>query len=216
MSGPKRAGTIVSRYLATKELLSAPSSLVRRKNSVTRWPRAMACKDLQLLGQLRHRVEQIGDKAIVRDLEDRRFLVLVDRDNHLGVLHAGEVLDRARDADRDVEVRGHDLAGLTDLPIVRGVATVDCGTGRANGGAELVGTAFDQGELLFAAHTAPAGHDDTGRCQFGAVAGRDLVCDPGRQLRVSGGVDHLDRGRPARGGGVKGGGAEGHDLYAVR
>src|SRR5262249_3955654 len=33
---------------------------------------------------------EVGDEAVVGDLEDRRLLVLVDRHDHLGVLHAGE------------------------------------------------------------------------------------------------------------------------------
>ena len=65
----------------------------------------------QLLRQLRHDLEQVAHEAVVGDLEDRRLGVLVDRDDHLAVLHAGEVLDRARDADRDVEL------GATILPV---------------------------------------------------------------------------------------------------
>jgi hypothetical protein len=48
-------------------------------------------------------------------LEDGRVRVRVDGHNALGVLHAGEVLDRARDAYRDVQLRRHHLAGLADL-----------------------------------------------------------------------------------------------------
>jgi len=33
--------------------------------------------------QIRQDVEQIGNKAVIRYLEDRRFLVLVDRNNDL-------------------------------------------------------------------------------------------------------------------------------------
>ena len=46
-------------------------------------------------GKLRQRLIEVGDQAVVGDLEDRRLLVLVDRHDHLGVLHAGEMLDRA-------------------------------------------------------------------------------------------------------------------------
>jgi hypothetical protein len=67
------------------------------------------------VGQLGDDLEQVGDEPVVRDLEDRRVGVLVDRDDDLAVLHAGEVLDRSRDADGDVELRRDDLAGLPDL-----------------------------------------------------------------------------------------------------
>jgi hypothetical protein len=56
--------------------------------------------------------EQILDEPVVGDAEDRRLLVLVDRDDDLGVLHPGQVLDRAADAGGDVELRRDDLAGL--------------------------------------------------------------------------------------------------------
>src|SRR4051794_22930469 len=82
---------------------------------------------LELVRQLGHDLEQVADQAVVGDLEDRRLLVLVDRDDDLRVLHPGQVLDGARDADRDVEVGGHDLAGLADLPVVGRVAGVDRG-----------------------------------------------------------------------------------------
>jgi L-aminopeptidase/D-esterase-like protein len=61
------------------------------------------------------RVLPLGHQAVVGDLEDRGLAVLVDRDDGLAALHAGEVLDRARDRDGDVEVGRDDLAGLSDL-----------------------------------------------------------------------------------------------------
>jgi hypothetical protein len=57
----------------------------------------------------------------------------------LRVLHARQVLDRARDADGDVEIGRHDLAGLAHLPVVRRKARIDRGARGAHGGAQLVG-----------------------------------------------------------------------------
>lgn len=79
------------------------------------------------LFQLRYGVEQVGDQAVVGDLEDRRLFVLVDRDDHLRVLHARQVLDGTGDAHRDVQLRGDDLAGLADLHVVRHETGVDRG-----------------------------------------------------------------------------------------
>src|SRR5271167_1581457 len=59
----------------------------------------------ELRGELGQRRVKIGDQAVVGDLEDRRLLVLVDGDDDLGVLHAGQMLDRPRYADRDIELR---------------------------------------------------------------------------------------------------------------
>src|ERR1043165_4458220 len=64
------------------------------------------------LAELGDRGEQILLEAVVGDAEDRRLGVLVDGDDHLGILHAGEMLDRAADADGDVELGRDDLAGL--------------------------------------------------------------------------------------------------------
>src|SRR3546814_14990461 len=76
-----------------------------------------------LAGQFGHGVEEVGDEAEIGDLEDRGVLVLVDRDDRLRILHAGEVLDRTRDTDREVDVRRDDLAGLADLIVVTSEAS---------------------------------------------------------------------------------------------
>ena len=77
------------------------------------------------LGQLRHDLVQVADDAEVGELEDRRVRILVDRDDHARALHPDLVLDRARDPDRDVELRRDGLAGLADLRRVRVPAGVD-------------------------------------------------------------------------------------------
>src|SRR5580658_9239854 len=68
--------------------------------------------------ELRHDLEQIADQADVRDLENRRLAVLVDRDDRTRILDAGQVLDRAGDAQRHIQLRSDDLAGLADLKLV--------------------------------------------------------------------------------------------------
>src|ERR1051326_1175479 len=115
----------------------------------------------ELLGELGKRLEQVGDQAVIRNLEDRGLFVLVDGDDHLGVLHAGEVLDGAGDADRDVELGRHHLAGLPNLPIVGSIAGVDRGARGADRGAELVGDRLDVfRKNLAGLHGAPArGHE---------------------------------------------------------
>ena len=75
--------------------------------------------------EFRDDLEQIADKTEIGDLENRRFTVLVDRHDRAGVLDAGQVLDRAGDADRDIQCGRNDLAGLADLEIARYVAGVD-------------------------------------------------------------------------------------------
>src|SRR4030095_9855110 len=76
------------------------------------------------LFEFRNDLEQVADEAEIGDLEDRRFAVLVDRHDRAGVLDAGQMLDRAGDADSDVQFGRDDLAGLSDLKIARHVAGV--------------------------------------------------------------------------------------------
>ena len=57
--------------------------------------------------QLRDDLVQVADDAEIGELEDRRVAVLVDRDDRPGALHADLVLDRAGDADGDVQLRRH-------------------------------------------------------------------------------------------------------------
>src|SRR5256885_8942622 len=82
----------------------------------------------KLLGQLRDNLEQVADQADVGDLEDRGVLVLVDGDDDFRILHPREVLDRAGNADRDIDLGGDDLARLADLIIVGRITGVDRGT----------------------------------------------------------------------------------------
>src|ERR1044072_3123767 len=104
--------------------------------------------------QLGHDLEEITHDAVVGNLEDRGFLVLVDRNDGLAVLHAGEMLDRAGESDGDVEVGRHHLAGLADLVVVRHVALIDCGAAGAETGAELVGQRLEHLEVLAARQAA--------------------------------------------------------------
>src|SRR5687767_15369326 len=59
------------------------------------------------LGQLRHDLVEVADDPEVAELEDRRVLVLVDREDVLRALHPDLVLDRAGDPDREIELRRH-------------------------------------------------------------------------------------------------------------
>ena len=107
-----------------------------RRRIVRRADRHDALALVHELGQLRHDLVHVADDAEVAELEDRRVRILVDRDDHVRALHADLVLDRAGDAERDVELRRHDLARLPDLRRVRVPARVDDGARRADGAAE--------------------------------------------------------------------------------
>src|SRR5690606_5572836 len=134
---------------------------------------ALALGDL--VGQLRGDLEQVTHDTEVGDLEDRGLGVLVDGDDGLRRLHAGAVLDRTGDAQCDVQLRRHRLAGLADLELRRVVAGVDGGTRGTDGGTERVGQLLDDLELVRRAHTAATGDDDRRLRQLRPVAADDRL-----------------------------------------
>src|SRR5829696_7569243 len=167
------------------------SSTVQFKPDTVAGRSAPALGDL--LGELGRHLEQVADHPEVGDLEDRRLGVLVHRDDRLRGLHAGPVLDRTGDAQRDVQLRGDRLAGLADLELVRVVPGVDRGPGRADGGAERVGEPLHDREVVRRADAAAAGDDDRGLGELRPVTAHDRFdADDLRGLRR---VDrgHLDR-----------------------
>jgi len=107
-----------------------------------------------------HDLEQITHDAVVRDLEDRRFLVLVDRHDRARVAHPRDVLDRTRDSARDVELGTHLPPRLPDLIAVRAPAIVRHGARRAHGRVpERRREILDELEVFGTLDPASAAHD---------------------------------------------------------
>jgi electron transfer flavoprotein alpha subunit len=107
------------------------------------------------------------------------------------------MLDRARDADRDVQLRRDDLAGLPDLQFVRCVARVDRGTRRADRGAHLVREAVDDLEALLRAERAAPGDDLAGGLQVGQT-GKIIAPELYVAIGISGAIQHLTGIKDAR------------------
>src|SRR5262249_59382513 len=141
---------------------SGPGAARTRTGTLKRGERrSRGLQLLHFLGQLGDRFEEIRDEPVVGHLKDRGFLVLVDRDDDLRVLHAGEMLDGAGDADRYVERRRDHLAGLPDLEIVRHVAGIDRGPAGAHRRAQRVAQRLEVGgEVLAVLEPAAARTDD--------------------------------------------------------
>src|SRR5690606_26109002 len=142
--------------------MSAPSVMDARGREP--WRRGDSKRRLEL----RQQREQVAHQADVGDLVDRRVRILVERHERAGVLDAGQVLDRAGDAHRQVQLGGDDLAGLADLQLVRDVAGVDRRARGAHRRAELVGQLVDDVEVLLRPHAATARHHPPGALQVGA------------------------------------------------
>src|SRR3954465_12230062 len=109
---------------------------------------ALALAGLPPFGELRPGLVEVADDAEVGELEDRRVGVLVDRDDVLRGLHAELVLDRARDAGGEVELRRDGLAGLADLRRVGVPAGVDDGAGCGDRAAERARELLERLEAL--------------------------------------------------------------------
>src|SRR5437588_11233894 len=117
---------------------------------------------LDRLGQLGQDLVEVADDPEVRELEDRRVSVLVDRDDVLRGLHTDLVLDRAGDAGREIQLRRDGLARLADLRGVRVPAGVDDRAGRCDRrvAAERARQFLGELEVLGFAETTAAGHED--------------------------------------------------------
>src|SRR5579871_524941 len=76
------------------------------------------------LCQRRNHLEQIPHHAVIGDLEDRRVLILIDRDHRLRPLHPNQVLNRPRNPDRQIKLRRHRLPRAPHLPLHRQPAVV--------------------------------------------------------------------------------------------
>src|SRR5712692_9269339 len=85
---------------------------------MTSFEALLSCSPLTFLEKLResgqHLVE-VAHYAIVRELEYRRLLVVVYRDDHLRILDPGDVLQLARYPHGDVELRMNVGAREPDL-----------------------------------------------------------------------------------------------------
>src|SRR6266568_3071973 len=150
-----------------------------------------------LFGELRHDLEQVAHDAVVRDLEDRRVLVLVDRDDHFRRPHARQMLDRSGNADGDVERRAHRLAGLPHLIGVGTPSGIDHRARRAHrrtaakGAREL----FQYFEIRRLFEATPARNDHLRFSDIERAGRRRLDLAHGHSARTN-----VDRDRLARGG----------------
>ena len=115
----------------------------------------------------------------------------------LGVLHAGQVLDGARNAHGHVQLRRPTLP-VWPLVVVRRVAGVYNGAGCAHGSAQLVGQRLDPGlELLSRTQCAATRHHDLGGSQFRAVRHGEFLADKAGQASVSSARDGFHGGGAA-------------------
>ena len=118
--------------------------------------------------------------------------------------------------DRDVKLRRNDLAGLTNLVVVRDKAGIDGSTACTERRTEFVGERFEQGVVvLAAAQSTTTGDDDLGGTEFGTLGLGQFAVGQGALGGVGcrsdafdfRGIFPVDR--------IKGGGADGNDFDCV-
>src|SRR2546426_5065489 len=129
---------------------------------------------LELFRELRHDLEEVGDDPEVGDLEDRCLRVLVHGDDDFRGPHPRQVLDRARDAEAQIELRRDGPAGLADLEPVRPPAGVHRRARGAHGSADDAAQILEDHVVLRPLHPAPA-RDDGLRLGQLRQAGGDLL-----------------------------------------
>ena len=104
--------------------------------------------------------------AVIGDLEDRRFGVLVDRDDRARALHSDQVLNRAGDPERDVQLRRDGLARAANLALHRQPAVVADRPRRRKLGAKGLRQLFGNRQVLLRLDPAPDGDDPLGLRQI--------------------------------------------------
>ncbi len=138
------------------------STLVRDGIEVVRDLSAgsVSANALHFGGQGGHDLEEVSHDPVVGDLEDRGRGVGVDRDDHARTHHPDDVLDRARDPDRDVELRRDRPPGLADLKGGRSPPRVRDRTRGSHRCAERGRELLHEVEILGSPHPSAARYHD--------------------------------------------------------
>ena len=110
----------------------------------------------QLLNEFGHDSVNVAHEAIIGDVKNRRVGIAVDGHDGARVLHASQVLNRARNTQRDVQLRGDDFTGLADLEFVRCDAGIDQGTRASNRAAQDIRQSADKQLKVLAAFNGSA------------------------------------------------------------
>ena len=152
-----------------------PPTISTSTSSVSRFivkPRDLSLRlFLQLRNERRRELEQIALDAVVGDFEDRRLGVLVDRDDGARALHADQVLNGARDAERDIQLGRDGLARAANLALHRQPAVVADRPRRGELGAKRLGELLGDRDVLLRLDAAAHRDDALGLRQIDGLLG---------------------------------------------
>src|SRR5579859_5501083 len=93
---------------------SIPSIGRRKWIMALAWKPASGPRLLDFFGQRRDHIEQVTHHPVIRNLEDGCFHVLIDGHDGPRALHAHNMLDRAADAERNIQLGRNRLPGTAD------------------------------------------------------------------------------------------------------
>src|SRR5205823_13983166 len=124
---------------------------------------------LDFLSEHGHSFKEVTDDSVIRDVEDGSFRVFVNRHDSLRVLHADQMLNRTRDADRNLELRRHGLTRRSNLSIDWQPLRIANGTRRGQIAAQRFGKFFRQPEIIFAFDTTTDRDNDVGLTEIDSL-----------------------------------------------
>src|SRR6266536_2487190 len=101
------------------------------------------------IGQSRQELEDVVHDSDVGHLKDRGLGILVDSDEEWASLNASQVLERATDADCQVNLGLHGFAGGTNLAGLLHPLGIDHGPRAAHGPTEHFGEFLSKGDVVF-------------------------------------------------------------------
>src|SRR5690625_1096891 len=104
------------------------------------------------------------------------------------------MLDCTRKTDSDIKLWSNNFTGLTNLPIVRGIACVDRSTRSTNSCAKLIGQCLEQLEVFGTAQATATRDNNSCRSQLGTIRFGNLTANKRRQTRIANGIDCLNSG----------------------
>ena len=105
------------------------------------------------------------------------------------------MLDGSADADSDVEIRGDNLASLTDLHVIGDKTSIDSGTRSTNStvsAAESISELVEHLEVLAVLQASAAAHNELGIAEISSIGLADDVLLPGTLDVLSDGSDALN------------------------
>src|SRR5262249_51753370 len=107
-------------------------------------------------------LEQVADNAVVRDFEDGRVGVFVDGNNRVRPFHADEMLNGARDTQREIQLWRYGLARAAYLPLHWQPPRIADRTRRCQFRAEGIRQSLRKWNVRLLLNAAPHGHDSLG------------------------------------------------------